>query len=527
MPVRRGDSLRFVAPLVLVLTFFVLWACKAPAVEAISPRPNVIWIVWDTVRADRMSLYGHSTATTPNLDNWAKGARVYDNVVSTASTTTPAHAAMLTGLLPSQHGANNSHRWLEDSHVTLAELLRAEGYATYLWAANPHISSVENFQQGFGHEAHPWDETYRERAIEIVTEKARGDFSSELGHKIETGDLKRWAIKAAGELAEEDFLAWLQDLDGEAPFFAFLNYMEAHRPFIPSRDARQRVMTPQQVEASFRVDRSWVPMWSYTFGLKNYTLYELDLIARTYDATLTELDELFAHLLESLEKRDLLANTVVVLTADHGEHLGEHHMMDHQYSLYGPAINVPLLLHYPARVEPGRDARPVMNYDLFPTILELVGLEPPPGLASRARSLLAPASRRVRVAEYPAVFEDPLRAVHSEYPSWDPSPFSRRLRAYHDHPYKLIWGEDGRHELYQVERDPLEMINLAGQEPATTKRMVDSLERIMGGLERPGNSLSTPTEPSAEHMKMLEGLGYVIGDDDAGVNSAESRDARP
>ena len=417
MPERPEDTrLRFAAPLALALALLIPQASFAQAVsaEATPKRPNVLWIVWDTVRADRTSLYGHSTATTPKLDEWAKGARIFDNVVSAASSTTPSHASMFTGLLPTQHGANNEHRWLEDRYATLAEILKEADYSTYLWAANPHISNQENFQQGFDHEAHPWDPKHRERAIEIVRAKMEGDRTSEIGSERRSGKFPPWAIKAAGELAEVDLLQWLDGLEAGTPYFAFVNYMEAHRPFIPNREARERVMPPEMVDRSYRVDRSWIPMWTYTFGLSEYSEAELELMARTYDATLTELDDLFAHLLESLEARGQLENTAIILTADHGEHLGEQHMLDHQFSLYAPVINVPLVIRYPARIEPGRDARPVMNFDIFPTVLDLAALEPPADLVTRSRTLLDPAAERIRVAEYPAVFEKAIqREVHA------------------------------------------------------------------------------------------------------------------
>jgi arylsulfatase A-like enzyme len=521
--------LRFAAPLVLALALFISQASLAQAVtaEAMPKRPNVLWIVWDTVRADRTSLYGHSTATTPKLEEWAKGARVFDNVVSTASTTTPSHAGMFTGLLPTQHDANNAHPWLEDSHVTLAELLKRAGYSTYLWAANPHISKEENFQQGFDHEAHPWDPKYRERAIEIVRAKMEGDLTSEIGSEKRSGELGPWAIKAAGELAELDLLQWLEERESGTPYFAFVNYMEAHRPFIPNREARKRAMPPEMVERSYRVDRSWIPMWTYTFGLSEYSESELEVMARTYDATLIELDDLFAHLLASLEARGQLENTAIILTADHGEHLGEQHMLDHQYSLYASVINVPLVIRYPARIEPGRDARPVMNFDVFPTVLDLAALEPPADLVTRSRTLLDPAAERVRVAEYPAVFTKPQRAVQGKNPSWDPAPFARRLRAFHEHAYKLIWGEDGRHELYDVVSDPLEEQDLVGRRPELAKRMVESLDGYLAGLSVEPHERSVPPELSPQQREMLKGLGYVLDDGEAEPGAKPKEPARP
>ena len=525
----EDTRLRFAAPLALALALFISQdsVTQAGTAKATPKRPNVLWIVWDTVRADRTSLYGHSVATTPKLEEWAKGARVFDNVVSTAGTTTPSHAGMFTGLLPTQHGTHNAQPWLEDGHVTLAERLKQAGYSTYLWAANPHIAKEQNFQQGFDHEAHPWDPKHREQAIEIVRAKMEGDRTSEISNQRRSKKFGRWAIKAAGELAELDLLQWLDGREPGTPYFAFVNYMEAHRPFIPTREARQRVMPPEMVDQSYRVDRSWIPMWTYTFGLSEYSEAELELMARTYDATLGELDDLFAHLLESLEARGQLENTAIILTADHGEHLGEQHMLDHQYSLYAPVINVPLVIRYPARIEPGRDARPVMNFDVFPTVLDLAALEPTAGLVTHSRTLLDPAAKRVRVAEYPAVFKKPLPEVFGQHPSWDPAPFARRLRAFHEGAYKLIWGEDGRHELYDVVSDPLEERNLVGQRPELAKRMVESLVSYVAGLSVVVRERSVPPELPPQQREMLRGLGYVLDDDGEAEPDAKPKEPAP
>jgi arylsulfatase A-like enzyme len=268
-------------------------------------------------------------------------------------------------------------------------------------------------------------------------------------------------------------------------------------------------------------------MWTYTFGLSEYSEAELELMARTYDATLTELDDLFAHLLESLEARGQLENTAIILTSDHGEHLGEQHMLDHQFSLYAPVINVPLVIRYPARIEPGRDARPVMNFDIFPTVLDLAAVEPPADLVTRSRTLLDPAAKRVRMAEYPAVFKKAIPEVSEKNPTWDPAPFARRLRALHEDAYKLIWGEDGRHELYDVVSDPLEEKDLFGQRPELDKRMLESLDSYMAGLSVAVRERSVPPELPAHQREMLRGLGYVLDDDGEAEPDAKPKEPAP
>src|SRR5262249_54878468 len=139
--------------------------CRSGAGPA---RPNILLIVWDTVRADHLSLYGHSRPTTPRLDAFARSARVFDDCVSVASTTAPAHASMFTGLLPVEHGLANQGPRMGDGFVTLAETLRAVGYRTYLFSENPHLSESSGLTQGFEVAEYPWSLAYMLEAARIV-----------------------------------------------------------------------------------------------------------------------------------------------------------------------------------------------------------------------------------------------------------------------------------------------------------------------------------------------------------------------
>ena len=126
-------------------------ACDDPA----PARPNVLWVVWDTARADHMSLYGYPRPTTPFVDRWAKDARVFDDCMSASCWTVPSHASMFTGLLPAEHGAMHGNEYLDDGLETVAETLQRAGYQTFAWAANPHVSVEENFLQNFEIQQHP------------------------------------------------------------------------------------------------------------------------------------------------------------------------------------------------------------------------------------------------------------------------------------------------------------------------------------------------------------------------------------
>ena len=266
----------------------------------------------------------------------------------------------------------------------------------------------------------PWDEKYRKAALAITREKLNpGDQSSELVDKLRQGRLNDWSIKAAGELVQHGLESWLTSSDKSKPYFAFLNYMEAHRPLIPHARYRARFMSPAQLQASYQVDRTWTRYWSYTFGLAEYSPEEIELTRLTYDAAIFELDTLLRNLMTALEAAGALDNTVVVLTADHGEHLGEHHMFDHQFSVYQELLYVPLVVHYPPRFRPGRDDGRVSTYDLFPTLLDLAGVDAP--ASTHAVNLLHPQADRQRLGECPGPLADALIRVQRAPPTIRPN----------------------------------------------------------------------------------------------------------
>ncbi len=487
-----------------------LCVAGASACAPAPPRPNVLWIVWDTVRADRLSLYGYPRPTTPELERWAAGARVFEDCVTAASTTAPAHASMFTGLLPAQHAVSNSYSWLDERYVTVAEQLRDAGYRTFLWAANPHLGTAHNLQQGFGTVQHPWTPEHRHAAVEIVQRKTEPDRTSDLGRQIREPRKNAWWLAAAGERAQVGLETWLDAADSDQPWFAFLNYMEAHRPYVPERRHREALMTRAQLARSYHVDSRFPTVWSHTFGLDGYSEADLAVIGATYDAALHELDALLGELLDALRARGALDDTVVVLTSDHGEHLGEHHLLDHQYSVYEPVLRVPLVVHYPPRFAPGRDDRPVVNFDLFPTLLELAGAAPVDATSSRARSLLGPGRAGPRLSAYRVPFQQPFGAIRALHPDWSPGRFDRRLRAFRDDGWKLVWADDGSHELYHVRGDPAESVDRFESDPERAGRLLAALEEYVAGLgPEPPNPRVPQLDP--DELRRLEALGYARG----------------
>ncbi len=470
--------------------------------------PNVLFIVLDTTRADHLSLYGHDKPTTPFLDAWAKEALVFEDCQSVASTTVPSHASMFTGLLPSTHRNDNMYPLLEDKRDTLAEILKRNGYASFLFSANPFISKDNNFDQGFDRVEHPWSDQHLEKATKIIRSKIDPeDKSTELPEKFKGERVESWAIKACGEVAQDGLLSWLDKRDTNRPFFAFINYMEAHRPLLPPRRLREKLMTPAQVARSYATDVSWNRMWEFVFGFAEYGPSSREAIQLTYDAAVAELDEHLNSLLTTLKQRGDLDNTIVIITADHGEHLCDHHLLDHQYSLYQSLLHVPLILWYPKQVAPGRSDAQVSNIDVFPTILELIGVGQAQTAESPAVSLLHPVANRTRPSDYLGIPLAPIALVKDRHPEWDQKSATRTLRAVRSGPYKLIWASDKHHALYDLSNDPDEQNNLFASKPEIANTMIAKLQTIDKRSQAQENSRDSKI--SRSHARRLMGLGYL------------------
>ncbi len=471
--------------------------------------PNVLWIVWDTVRADRLSLYGHDRSTTPNLEALAAAGRVYD-ATSASCWTIPSHTSMFTGLFPGEHGVHGAGSRLAETTPTLAELLAARGYSTFLFSANPFLVMDLGTSRGFETVEHPMLEGLAERSLELVEERLHPlDRRNELRAGLRSKRTAGWQRKAVGSLTNERFERFLDGRDESRPFFAFLNYMEAHRPRAPRREDLERFLDETEIRSWYRLDRSKARLHRLSLAIDDAEPLgprQLDLFRTAYDATLVELDELLAAVFEGLERRGLRDSTVVVLTSDHGEHLGEHGSYLHQYSLFEPVVSVPLVVWAPGRIEPGREAVPVSNVDLFPTLLALTGVEGPQ--RPRLGNLLSPQPRHPVVSEYLVAYRAILAKKALEYPDWDPSPYERQLRSLRLGDSKLLWRSGGGNSLFDLADDPLEGVDLTPTDPTLASRLEGLLTHWIS-LGEDGEAGEVADELSDEQLEWLQDLGYL------------------
>ena len=329
--------------------------------------PNVLLLIWDTVRASSLGLYGNERPTAPLLSRLAEQGVVFDWAIATASYTLPSHSSLLTGRWA--HELSSSWRTpLNDEPRTLAEVLASAGYRTGAFSANRiYVTREYGLGRGFAH-----FEEHRLGPEEVID-------NSTLARTVATSNVIRDLIRfndALGRVpAERNHAAlvrWL-DRDRSHPWFAFVNFMEGHLPYLPSERFATRfgwysAGSEEQRRAARALSRHEPEDLPPEKAARQITAYE---------GAIAELDEKVGALLSDLRARGLLDNTIIVVAADHGEEFGEHALFGHGNSLYLQSLRVPLVVVFQGRVPPRTRVRETVSLrSVAATVLDLAGQPP-------------------------------------------------------------------------------------------------------------------------------------------------------
>jgi arylsulfatase A-like enzyme len=452
------------------------WASLAAARSRAKPEyaRNVLLIVLDTVRARSLSLYGYDRGTTPNLDRLASRGVVFEQAYATAPWTAPSHASMFTGCW-AQELSVGWERPLDRSRPTLAEFFDARGYATGGFVANANYCGYETgLARGFAH-YEDYDVTLSAILLCSSVVERVVNFSNNwpIIAGLFRGGGPLSTSRKTGHRIGNDFLAW-QTRQGGRPFFAFLNFYDAHHPYLPPEAPRAPFGFTPRTTADYWLLKRW-------WGLDKHSLSprQAELARDSYDQCIAYLDTQVGSLVDELERRGVLSNTLVIITADHGESLGEHRLYGHGCSLYAPELHVPLLVLDPVVNRRDRVAGPASLRDLAATIVERVGYgagRPFPGL-SLARYWSSDASTDSS-AEPPVI--SALESAPGEDPNHGASPGCKgAMVSVIAGGYHYIRGGDGREELFQVASDPGENQDVSKQPQHS--RALDQLRRVPPG----------------------------------------------
>lgn len=395
---------------------------------------NLLFVTFDTTRADRLGCYGYPDAGTPNVDHLAADGVVFEAAAASVPLTLPAHSTIFTGLRPPAHGVRDNGGYILDlRHTTLAEVLQAAGWRTGAFVGAYVLDGKWGLDQGF--------------------DRYFDDFAISKYKTLSLGSVARLASDVV-----DTALPWLEEHRDER-FFAWLHFYDPHSPYEP----------PEPFKSRFS--------------------------RRPYQGEIAYADFQLGRVLEWLERRNLRDRTIVVVMGDHGESLNEHGEGTHGLFVYEATVRAPLVIRAPFdRAQGRRVTSAVRSEDVLPTVLDLLGVEPPADL--QGRSLVALMTGEAGDLDLAAYSESLYARNHF---GWS------ELRALRVGRFKYI--EAPRPELYDLERDPHETRSVYGERQALAERMAADLARL--AAEHEGTGRAEPGAVDPETRERLAALGYI------------------
>lgn len=463
--------------------------------------PNIIFIVMDTVGAKHMSLYGYPRRTTPNLDRIAAECAVYDRCFAPSCWTIPSHASMFTGLYPSQHGAHEANFFLNSNRQHMVSVLKMAGYNTFGIVCNGLVSSESGLCRDFdklkvfgGRGFAPLQDkfarskgkaadgllprvtkvlTTKERILEIIKyfyetrnyQQGFQDLLKLVKYKLnqyinpspfhKSSNYTVTTVNLFNEILKEHY-----NSKNGAPYFFFLNFIEAHEIYKPP--VRTRHFSRYYDRQSHRVYRFYKQSNSKLSALYN----------NLYDDEIYFLDQMMSKLWNIITQFPDFDNTVVIVTSDHGEHFGEKGLYGHSLSLYNELIWVPLMIKFPKSwAMRGLDNRLVSLNDCYSTVLDLA--DSPFPRPESSLSLLGGSMRDMVISQviFPGIWGGQMKAKKET----DSGFYPPTMAIINNNFKKIIEKNNNTLELYDLNKDINEEHNLINTMPSDVKQNLNQL----------------------------------------------------
>jgi arylsulfatase A-like enzyme len=486
-----------------MLLLLVVSSGTTPAIHATPSTPlatrskyNVVLITMDTARADHFSVYGYERDTTPHLRDFAREATVYTRAIAASDMTLSSHASIFTGFYPSWHGAyvvpadHPYGRPLSSQSLTLAEVLRSNGYRTAAVAANqgylqPSMGVIKGFEVKDVHGP-------ARLCSAFPTPYLRDGARHVLSLVMDTSAFEALSLRATD--INQRALGMLQETGREGPFFIFINYMDSHMPYVPPAPFNSRF---EGRDPHFKPYADHMRLTgAVDYGQRHVSAAERKHLISQYDGGIAYVDSEIGNLVARLREWGLYENTLIIITGDHGEAFGERDILQHtRGSAYQDQIHVPLLIKYPGQHEARRSDDLVSHVDLMPTVLDVAGYTTPPGLQGR--------SLRLPLAEDSGAVYAEARAAGA----LSISPRFRGVRrAIFAGSWKLITSTEGQPELYDLAADRDETHNLYRADDPHAKALSDRLAAWVAAAPRQSDA---PGKLDKSSVEKLKSLGYA------------------
>lgn len=491
-------------------------------------RMNVLLIVSDTTRA-KTFLPMLERGTLSGIEKIAKRGTKYTQAISVAPWTLPSHASLFSGQYPSSHRTYNQSYNFTPSTPTLSELLADAGYQTVGISNNAWISSEFNFDRGF-------NEFYSSKKplpggvdfTDLVTYESTLERVKELASRITLRNsvpsvLNAFYAKFIDDLYDNGaFMTnlraknWIKNRDKNRPFFMFINYLEPHLKYDPPTRYKKEFMNNTTIRSASRVNQD---AWSYIVGKTEMTEDAFDILKRLYKAEIAYLDSRLENLFQFLSDQNILDNTLVIVTGDHGENIGEHELMDHQYSLHETLVHVPLVMRLPGVIPEGKSKSCLVELrDIYPSVLDILDLDIPSNksishnIIPREVKSAAGKGRAHAVMQYlhPQPDIESL-AQRTNIPKSELEKFDQSLISIRTKKWKYIEGSSGKQWLYDLEEDKQESYNLKDNKQNVVSKLKKKIpeevysqwEEIQRDTKREQKGMGARTK------QQLKKLGYL------------------
>jgi arylsulfatase A-like enzyme len=478
MPRRNRRAIALLVPiLAAVLSAQLLSTCSR------TEKPvNVLLISIDMLRPDHLGCYGYARNTSPNIDKLASEGVVFENHVSSSSWTLPAHAAMFTSLPDSLHGCTDTDKKLCDRAITLAQRFARAGYSTVGLFSGPYLHPAFGLGRGFA------------AYVDCCSNRDELDKNPPEKWAMDENAMKKSHQDITNPTVFGMFERWLA-ARGDKPFFTFIHMWDVHFDFIP----------PPPYDKAFDPDyKGTVDGSNFFFNPAvnaKMDKRDLDHILALYDGEIAWTDMFIGKIRESLDKAGLLENTVIAVTSDHGTEFFEHGDKGHRKTLYDEVIRIPLIVRYPARLQPARVSEQSRIIDVGPTLLELARIAAPTNVMGE--SLLPLLDKTPPPRHRRAVSE--LMSV------------GRNMRSLRTLQWKFI-DDMGRDTFYyyDLKNDPREQKRLTDGESDACKKLqgmyleeTHNVETFVAQHKDVCVGTSEPSQPPKDVTEQLRGLGYV------------------
>jgi len=464
--------------------------------------PNILFIVIDSARYDHFSAYGYSKPTTPSIDSMLDEFLVYENANAPAAWTRPAMSSIFTGLYPEQYGFSKGK--YPESVPRMTDILKSSGYQIYLLSNNVYMSPLT----GFGKSA---DRFYFVRSGSLPRAFDADIFLTFAFKLLRQRFDKRTSYKVLPEMLNAQALKIIRNVAGSSePVFIYIHH-DAHHPYLSERSILRRFLdgaSEQEIRQVEAVQRTGNMYWFNRESLSPEQRQAYYRILRAmHDASIYKNDCLIGDLIRQLKDSKAFDDTMIIITADHGEFLGERDMISHGLYLYEESVRVPLLIKYPRDFRHvGRSPRLVSTIDLMPTILEMLGRSLTQYIPqAQGRSLLQESEHEFVVCQR-RNFTKGIDFWRKQYPDHS---FERYdygdLICFKTTRSKFVWSSRGKHGLFDLKVDPGETRNI--YDPSRHSNYVEQVETWIRNVPRVEGA--TPEDFDEDVRHHLRGLGYI------------------